>query len=51
MELPLQRPEEQRGVAHRLLYRVRPPASRVRDNIIHAEVEGSDHCPVELVLD
>lgn len=24
---------------------------RVRDNIIHAEVEGSDHCPVELVLD
>ena len=23
---------------------------RVRDNIIHAEVEGSDHCPVELVL-
>lgn len=22
---------------------------RVRDNIIHAEVEGSDHCPVELV--
>ena len=24
---------------------------RVRDNINHAEVEGSDHCPVELVLD
>ena len=24
---------------------------RVRDNIIHAEVEGSDHCPVELVLE
>ena len=24
---------------------------RVRDNIIHAEVEGSDHCPVVLELD
>jgi exodeoxyribonuclease-3 len=24
---------------------------RVRDNIIHAEVEGSDHCPVVLEID
>lgn len=43
----------QRGIGWRLDYFLMSEAlaSRVHDVIIHEEVQGSDHCPVELVLE
>ncbi|HAX71335.1 MAG TPA: exodeoxyribonuclease III, partial [Anaerolineae bacterium] len=43
----------QRGIGWRLDYFLVSEAlmSRVRDVVIHDGVMGSDHCPVELVLD
>ncbi|HET9588987.1 MAG TPA: exodeoxyribonuclease III [Anaerolineales bacterium] len=42
----------ERGVGWRLDYFLvsGPLASRVKDIVIHEEIEGSDHCPVELIL-
>jgi exodeoxyribonuclease-3 len=42
----------QRGVGWRLDYFLvsEPLVSRVRDVVIHEDVQGSDHCPVELIL-
>lgn len=42
-----------RGIGWRIDYFLVSPGlvPRVRDVIIHEDVEGSDHCPVELVLD
>jgi exodeoxyribonuclease-3 len=42
-----------RGVGWRLDYFLVSQAlmPRVRDVVIHAEIPGSDHCPVELILD
>jgi exodeoxyribonuclease-3 len=43
----------QRGIGWRLDYYLVSEAlvSRVKDIIIHEEVQGSDHCPVELIID
>ena len=42
----------ERGVGWRLDYFLvsEPLVSRVRDVIIHDDIQGSDHCPVELIL-
>lgn len=42
-----------RGIGWRLDYFLvsEPLMPRVRDVVIHADVQGSDHCPVELILD
>jgi exodeoxyribonuclease-3 len=42
-----------RGIGWRLDYFLvsRALQERVRDVIIHEDVGGSDHCPVELLLD
>lgn len=42
-----------RGIGWRLDYFLVSEAlmPRVRDVVIHADVQGSDHCPVELILD
>ena len=42
-----------RGIGWRIDYFLISQAlvPRVRDVIIHADVQGSDHCPVELILD
>ena len=47
-----QRARQQRRMAHRLLSSY-PMRSRIRswDSVIYADVMGSDHCPVGLVLD
>jgi exodeoxyribonuclease-3 len=43
----------QRGIGWRLDYYLvsEALASRVQDVIIHEEVQGSDHCPVELMIE
>lgn len=43
----------QRGIGWRIDYYLVSEAllSRVKDVIIHEEVEGSDHCPVELIIE
>ncbi|HMR98417.1 MAG TPA: exodeoxyribonuclease III [Anaerolineales bacterium] len=43
----------QRGVGWRIDYFLvsKPLMSRVKDAIIHDGIPGSDHCPIELVLD
>ncbi len=42
-----------RGIGWRLDYFLVSEAlmPRIRDVVIHADVQGSDHCPVELILD
>ena len=52
VELPLPRPGEERGVAHRLLPGLQPPAAPGHaGRPSYSEIYGSDHCPVELGLE
>ena len=50
VELPLPRPGEEHGMAHRLLHRVDRLGERVAEAAIHPDIQGSDHCPVSLIL-